>query len=98
HGQALAEASEAAGTALAAEAAVAGGVPVMKALGEGLSASRATRVTGVLNGTCNYIISEMATTGAAYGDVLAEAQRLGYAEADPTTDVGGFDAAHKLAL
>ncbi|MEO1721825.1 MAG: homoserine dehydrogenase [Pseudomonadota bacterium] len=98
HGQALAEASEAAGTALAAEAAVAGGVPVMKALGEGLAASRATRVTGVLNGTCNYIISEMATTGAAYGDVLAEAQRLGYAEADPTTDVGGFDAAHKLAL
>ncbi|MEL6768951.1 MAG: homoserine dehydrogenase [Pseudomonadota bacterium] len=98
HGQALAEAAEAAGTALAAEAAVAGGIPVMKALGEGLAASRATRVSGVLNGTCNYIISEMAASGAAYGDVLAEAQRLGYAEADPTTDVGGFDAAHKLAL
>ncbi|MEM7527599.1 MAG: homoserine dehydrogenase [Pseudomonadota bacterium] len=98
HGQALAEAAEGAGVALAAEAAVAGGIPVMKALGEGLAASRATRVTGVLNGTCNYILSEMATSGAAYDDVLSEAQRLGYAEADPTTDVGGFDAAHKLAL
>ncbi|MEM7499831.1 MAG: homoserine dehydrogenase [Pseudomonadota bacterium] len=98
HGQALAETAEAAGLALAAEAAVAGGIPVMKALGEGLAASRATRVSGVLNGTCNYILTEMAGSGAAYADVLAEAQRLGYAEADPTADVGGFDAAHKLAL
>lgn len=98
HGQALAEAAEAKGSALAAEAAVAGGIPALRGLGEGLSANRITRVFGVLNGTCNYILSEMAAKGSAYGDVLEEAQRLGYAEADPTTDVGGHDAAHKLAL
>ncbi|MEM9784695.1 MAG: homoserine dehydrogenase, partial [Pseudomonadota bacterium] len=98
HGQALAEAAEAAGTALAAEAAVAGGIPALRGLGEGLSANRITRVFGVLNGTCNFILSEMTARGAPYAAVLEEAQRLGYAEADPAFDVGGIDAAHKLAI
>ncbi|MEM6973582.1 MAG: homoserine dehydrogenase [Pseudomonadota bacterium] len=98
HGQALGEAAETAGTGLAAEAAVAGGIPALRALGEGLAGNRITRVFGVLNGTCNFILSEMASRGAAYDDVLAEAQKLGYAEADPSFDVGGIDAAHKLAI
>jgi len=98
HGQALAEAAEAAGVALRFEAAVAGGIPVLKGIGEGLAANAVSRVFGVLNGTCNYILSEMEATGADYADVLAEAQRLGYAEADPSFDVGGIDAAHKLAI
>jgi homoserine dehydrogenase len=98
HGQALAEAAEATGVALRFEAAVAGGIPVLKGLGEGLAANRISRVFGVLNGTCNYILSEMEATKAAYADVLADAQRLGYAEADPSFDVGGIDAAHKLAI
>ncbi len=98
HGQALAEAAEAAGVALRFEAGVAGGIPVLKAIGEGLAANQLTRVFGVLNGTCNYILSEMETSEADYGDVLADAQRLGYAEADPSFDVGGIDAAHKLAI
>lgn len=98
HGQAMAEAAEAKGTALRIEAGVAGGIPVMKALGEGLAGNAISRVFGVLNGTCNYILTEMETRGAEYGDVLADAQALGYAEADPTFDVGGIDAAHKLAV
>jgi homoserine dehydrogenase len=98
HGQALAEAAEAAGVALRFEAAVAGGVPVVKALTEGLAANAVTRVMGVLNGTCNYILTRMEATGAGYAEVLADAQKLGYAEADPAFDVGGIDAAHKLAL
>ena len=98
HGQALAERAEGAGLALKVEAGVAGGIPVLKALGEGLAANRVDRVFGVLNGTCNYILSEMETSGRPYEDVLADAQRLGYAEADPTFDVGGIDAAHKLAI
>ncbi|MEM8792729.1 MAG: homoserine dehydrogenase [Pseudomonadota bacterium] len=98
HGQALTELAEAHGVALSAEAAVAGGIPILKALGEGLAANRISRVFGVLNGTCNYILTEMEKTKAAYADVLAEAQRLGYAEADPTFDVEGIDAAHKLAI
>ncbi len=98
HGHALAQAAEAAGVALRFEAAVAGGIPVIKALGDGLAANRITRVMGVMNGTCNYILTEMARTGRDYADVLAEAQAKGYAEADPETDVGGIDAAHKLAL
>ena len=98
HGQALAEAAEAAGVALRCEAGVAGGIPAVKALGEGLAGNAITRVFGVLNGTCNYILSQMEATGADYSDVLADAQRLGYAEADPTFDVGGIDAAHKLAI
>jgi len=98
HGQALAEAAEAAGVALRFEAGVAGGISVLKSLGEGLAANRMSRVFGVLNGTCNYILSEMEATKADYADVLAKAQRLGYAEADPAFDVGGTDAAHKLAI
>ncbi|MEO1000601.1 MAG: homoserine dehydrogenase, partial [Pseudomonadota bacterium] len=98
HGAEMAAAAEAAGTALRFEAAVAGGIPVVKALTEGLAANRITRVAGVMNGTCNYILTEMEASGRDYSDVLAEAQAKGYAEADPATDVGGFDAAHKLAL
>jgi homoserine dehydrogenase len=80
------------------EAAVAGGIPVMKALTEGLAANEITRVMGVMNGTCNYILTRMQATGKPYAEVFAEAQGLGYVEADPTLDVGGIDAAHKLAL
>ena len=98
HGQALAELAEGNGVSLAAEAAVAGGVPILKALGEGLAADRISRVFGVLNGTGNYILTEMAETKAAYETVLAEARRLGYAEADPAFDVEGTDAAHKLSI
>ena len=89
---------EAAEVSLRFEAAVAGGIPVLKAIGEGLAANEISRVFGVLNGTCNYILSEMEATEADYADVLADAQRLGYAEADPSFDVGGTDAAHKLAI
>jgi len=98
HGQALAELAEANGATLRYEAAVAGGIPVVKALVEGLAANDVSRVSGVLNGTCNYILTEMEATGADYAGVLADAQRLGYAEADPTFDVGGIDAGQKLAL
>jgi len=98
HGQAMAEAAEAASLALRFEAAVAGGIPVVKALTEGLAANKITRVMGVMDGTCNYILTEMAKSGADYTDVLTDAQKLGYAEADPLADVGGFDAAHKLSL
>ena len=98
HGHALAEAAEARGVVLRTEAGVAGGIPILKALGEGLAGNRVERVFGVLNGTCNYILTTMEETGADYADVLADAQRLGYAEADPTFDVGGIDAAHKLAI
>lgn len=98
HGQALAELAEAHGAALRFEAAVAGGIPIVKALGEGLAANGIARVMGVMNGTCNYILTEMEARGADYAVMLAEAQRLGYAEADPAFDVGGIDAAHKLAL
>lgn len=98
HGHELAEAAEAAEVALRFEAAVAGGIPILKAIGEGLAANEISRVFGVLNGTCNYILSEMEATGADYAEVLAEAQRLGYAELDPSFDVGGIDAAHKLSI
>ena len=98
HGQALAEQAEANGVALRYEAAVAGGIPIVKALTEGLAANQVTRLMGVMNGTCNYILTNMEHHHAAYGDVLQEAQDLGYAEADPIVDVGGIDAAHKLAL
>ena len=98
HGHAMAEAAEAAGVALKFEAAVAGGIPIVKALGEGLAANGIVRVMGVMNGTCNYILSEMESRGADFPEILEEAQKLGYAEADPTFDVGGVDAAHKLAL
>ena len=98
HGQALAELAEANGVALRFEAAVAGGIPCVKALTEGLAGNAITRVMGVMNGTCNYILTTMENTGADYAAVLDDAQKLGYAEADPSFDVGGIDAAHKLAL
>ncbi len=98
HGAALAAEAERRGVALAFEAAVAGGIPVIKALREGLAANRITRVAGILNGTCNYILTVMRERGREFAEVLAEAQKLGYAEADPSFDVDGIDAAHKLAV
>jgi len=98
HGSRLARQAEAAGAALGYEAAVAGGVPVIKALREGLAANRIARVYGILNGTSNYILSTMRETGREFGEVLKEAQALGYAEADPSFDVDGIDTAHKLAI
>ena len=98
HGQALAEAAEAAGVALRFEAAVAGGIPVVKVLGEGLAGNRITRIKGVMNGTCNYILTRMEDAGLPYETVFEEANQLGYLEADPMLDVGGIDAAHKLTL
>ena len=98
HGVALAAMAESKGLALNFEGAVAGGIPIVKALREGLIANRISRVYGILNGTCNYILTTMEATGRTFHDVLAEAQQLGYAEADPTFDIGGMDTAHKLAL
>ena len=98
HGAALAQASETRGTALAFEAAVAGGIPAIKALREGLAANRIQRVAGILNGTCNYILTVMREQKREFAEVLAEAQKLGYAEADPSFDIDGIDAAHKLAI
>lgn len=98
HGLELARAAEQAGAALKFEAAVAGGIPVIKGLAEGAAANQIARVYGILNGTCNYILSTMEDTGRDFADVLADAQRLGYAEADPTFDIEGIDAAHKLSI
>jgi homoserine dehydrogenase len=98
HGAELAQMAEEHRVTLAFEAAVAGGIPVIKALREGLAANRVRRVAGILNGTCNYILTAMTEHGREFGDVLADAQRLGYAEADPTFDIDGVDAAHKLAI
>jgi homoserine dehydrogenase len=80
------------------EASVAGGIPIINALRDGLSANHIVSIWGILNGTCNYMLTKMINEGADYKEVLAEAQSLGYAEADPTFDVGGFDAAHKLLI
>ncbi|NVE95516.1 homoserine dehydrogenase [Altererythrobacter lutimaris] len=98
HGLTLAQSAEARDVPLKFEAAVAGGIPVVKGLREGTSANRLERIYGILNGTCNYILSEMEDTGADFGETLSEAQRLGYAEADPEFDIEGIDAAHKLAI
>jgi len=98
HGMELATLAEEKGVALKYEAAVAGGIPVIKGLAEGAAANRIERIYGILNGTCNYILSQMESTGADFGDVLKDAQELGYAEADPTFDIEGVDAAHKLAI
>ena len=98
HGTALAKSAETANVTLAFEAAVAGGVPIVKAMREGLAANTFSRVFGILNGTCNYILSEMRETGKEFDVVLKEAQELGYAEVDPAFDVDGVDAAHKLAI
>ena len=98
HGQALAETAEAAGRVIRFEAAVAGGIPVIKALTEGLAGNEITRVMGVMNGSCNYILTRMENAGLTYQEVFDEANGLGYLEADPNLDVGGIDAGHKLAL
>lgn len=98
HGAELARLAEAKGVALGFEAAVAGGIPIIKSLRQGLAANRIDRVFGILNGTCNFILTTMRETGREFADALAEAQALGYAEADPGFDVDGIDAAHKLAL
>jgi len=98
HGLALAKLSERTGTPLHFEASVAGGIPVVKALREGFAGNRIDSLYGILNGTCNYILTTMRDTGRDFGDVLAEAQKLGYAEADPGFDIDGIDTAHKLAI
>jgi homoserine dehydrogenase len=97
-GPELYEAAHEAGVDLAYEAAVAGAIPIIKPLKESLAGDRVTRVVGILNGTTNYILTRMTEEGAGYEEVLADAQRLGYAEADPTADVGGHDAAAKCAI
>lgn len=98
HGPELAAAAEAKGVTLAYEAAVAGGIPIIKALREGLVANEVERLFGIMNGTCNYILTNMEQSGRPYAEVLKEAQELGYAEADPAFDVGGTDTAHKLTI
>lgn len=98
HGVALLGRAEDLGVPVGFEAAVAGGIPILKALREGLAGNNLSRVYGILNGTCNYILTEMRRTGRDFADVLAEAQALGYAEADPSFDVDGIDAAHKLSI
>lgn len=98
HGKALADLAESKNVTLKFEAAAAGGIPIVKALREGLIAHCVGAVKGILNGTCNYILTEMESSGRGFDDVLKEAQTKGYAEADPTLDVGGGDTAHKLAL
>lgn len=98
HGNELAKIADEKNVALAYEAAVAGGIPVIKTLREGFAANKIESVHGILNGTCNYILSEMEASGRCYDDVLKEAQEKGFAEADPELDVGGYDAAHKLAI
>jgi homoserine dehydrogenase len=98
HGLELARLAESKGVALLYEAAVMGGTPAVKMLREGLVGEEVQSVAGILNGTCNFILSEMERTERGFAEVLAEAQKLGYAEADPTTDVGGFDAAHKIVI
>ena len=98
HGNEIFAAAQAKGVMVAFEAAVAGGIPIIKALREGLSANRIQWIAGIINGTTNFILSEMRDKGLAFVDVLAEAQRLGYAEADPTFDIEGVDAAHKATL
>lgn len=98
NGQALAELAEGAGQVIRYEAAVAGGIPVIKTLMEGLAGNEITRVMGVMNGSCNYILTRMENSGKTYQEIFAEADGLGYLEADPQLDVGGIDAAHKLAI
>src|SRR5881394_970117 len=98
HGNEIFSAARRHGVMVAFEAAVAGGIPIIKALREGLTANRIEWVAGIINGTSNFILSEMRATGASFGAVLKEAQARGYAEADPTYDVEGIDAAHKLTI
>jgi homoserine dehydrogenase len=97
-GSALAALAEKSGAALGIEAAVAGGIPILRALRESFTGDSVRAVRGILNGTCNFILTEMARSGRSYGEILGDAQRLGYAEADPASDVEGHDAAYKLTL
>ena len=97
HGNEIFAAAQKKGVMVAFEAAVAGGIPIIKAVREGLTANRINWIAGIINGTGNFILTEMRDKGRDFADVLAEAQQLGYAEADPTFDVEGIDAAHKLA-
>src|SRR5215212_4213826 len=98
HGPEVFEAARKHERAVGFEASVAGGIPIIRALAESLAANQVTAIQGILNGTSNFILSSMAERGVGYADALAEAQKLGYAEADPTLDVDGSDAAHKLAI
>ncbi len=98
HGAELAVLAEAKGVPLLFEAAVMGGVPAVKIVREALVGDDIRSIAGILNGTCNYILTEMEATGRSFAEILGEAQRLGYAEADPTMDIGGFDAAHKISI
>jgi homoserine dehydrogenase len=98
HGNEIFEAASRSGVMIAFEAAVAGGIPIIKAVREGLTANRIEWIAGIINGTTNFILSEMRDRGLPFADVLAEAQRLGYAEADPTFDIEGVDAAHKATI
>ncbi|HVJ52351.1 MAG TPA: homoserine dehydrogenase [Aliidongia sp.] len=98
HGAALGRLAAEHKAAIAFEASVAGGIPIIKTLREGLGANRFSRVSGILNGTCNFVLSQMRETGRGFDEVLREAQDLGYAEADPTLDIDGHDTAHKLAV
>lgn len=98
HGNELAKLAEEKGVSLNFEAAVAGGIPVIKSIREGMASNEISRIYGILNGTCNYILTRMENEGLSFEDCLADAQRLGYAEADPTFDVEGNDTAHKLAI
>ena len=97
-GNAIFEAAQRKGVMVAFEASVGGGIPVIKAIREGLAGNRIEALAGIINGTCNYILTQMTEKGQAFEDALADAQRLGYAEADPTFDVEGVDAAHKLTI
>lgn len=98
HGIELAAIAERNGVSLCYEAAVAGGIPIIKMIREGLGANNISGLYGIMNGTCNYILTTMERTGESFADVLSQAQELGYAEADPTLDVGGGDSGHKLVL
>lgn len=98
HGAEIFDAAQEAGVYVLLEAAVGGGIPILKPLKEALGVNRISRITGIVNGTTNYILTQMTQKGANFADVLAEAQNLGYAEADPTADVGGLDAADKIAI
>jgi homoserine dehydrogenase len=98
HGNEIFAAAHEQGVMVAFEAAVAGGIPIIKALREGLTANRIQWIAGIINGTTNFILSEMRDKGLPFDVVLKEAQRLGYAEADPTFDIEGVDAAHKITI
>lgn len=98
HGTALAAKAEAVGVTLAYEASVCGGIPIIKGLREGLAGNGICELHGILNGTCNYILTQMRDSGRGFEEVLSEAQNLGYAEADPSFDIDGIDTAHKLAI